>query len=99
MLLLIGVPVAARHAVAGVKLVEIAAFHVEVERPLAAAGLDAGDAIHFRGRFEVLEILKLINEYMIHAKLVKRQAVVFLILGHAGLSASPRWRLSAFPGS
>ena len=42
-------------AVAGVLLVQVAGFHVEVEGPLAAAGLDAGDAVHLGRRLQVLE--------------------------------------------
>ena len=42
-------------AVAGVLPVEGAALQVEVEGALAAAGLDAGDAVHFRRGFQVLE--------------------------------------------
>ena len=42
-------------AVAGVLLVEVAGLHVEVERPLAAAGLDARDPLHLGRRLEVLD--------------------------------------------
>ncbi len=43
-----------RHAVAGMLLVQIARLHVEVESLFAAAGLDAGDALHFRCRLQIL---------------------------------------------
>ena len=70
-----------RHAVAGMLLTQIAGFHVEVEGPLAAAGLDAGDALHLGRRFQVLEIMRLVDEDMIDAQLVKHQPVILLVLG------------------
>ena len=69
------------HAVAGVLLAQIAGLHVEVERPLAAAGLDAGDAVHLGRRFQVLEIMGLVDEEVIDAELVEDQPVVLLVLG------------------
>ena len=70
-----------RHAVAGMLLVEIAGFHVEVEGPLAAAGLDAGDALHLGRRLQVLEIMRLVDEDVIDAQFVEHQPVVLLVLG------------------
>ena len=58
-------------AVAGMLLIQVAGFHVEIESPFAAAGLDAGDALHLGRRLQVLEILRLINEDVIDAKLIK----------------------------
>ena len=69
------------HAVPGVLLVEIAAFHVEVEGALRATGLDAGDALHFRRRLQVLEIVAFIDEDVVDAQLVEDQAVILLVLG------------------
>ena len=40
---------------AGVLLVEVAGLHVHVEGAFAAAGLDAGDALHLGRRLQVLE--------------------------------------------
>ena len=66
---------------AGMLLAQIAGFHVEVERPLAAAGLDAGDALHLGRRFQVLEIMRLVDEDMVDAELVEHQPVILLVLG------------------
>ena len=66
---------------AGVLLVQVAGLHVEVEGPLAAAGLDAGDAIHLGRRLQVLEVLRLVDEDVIDAQLVEHQPVVLLVLG------------------
>src|SRR5271166_2728930 len=70
-----------RHAVAGVLAVQVAGFHQQVEGALAAAGLDAGDAFHLGGGFEIFEVIRLVNEDMIDAQLVEHQAVVLLVLG------------------
>ena len=59
------------HAVAGMLLVQVAGFHVQVERPLRAAGLDAGDALHLGRRLQVLEIMRLVDEDMVDPELVK----------------------------
>ena len=69
------------HAVAGVLFVQVAGLHVEVERPFAAAGLDAGDTLHLGRRFQVLEIMRLVDEDMIDAQLVEHQPVILLLLG------------------
>ena len=79
--LLIGVPVANVDAVAGVLLVEVAGLHVEVERPLAAAGLDARDPVHLGRRLQVLEVVGLVDEDVVDAQLVEDQPVVLLVLG------------------
>ncbi len=63
------------------QLVEVAAFHVEIKGPFRAAGLDAGDAVHFRGDFQVLGVLRFIDEEVIDAQLVENQPVIFLVLG------------------
>ena len=70
-----------RHAVAGVLLVQVAGFHVEVEGTLAAAGLDAGDALHLGRRLQVLEVMRLVDEDVIDAKFVEHQPVILLVLG------------------
>ena len=41
-------------SVAGVLLVEVAGLHVEIERPLAPAGLDAGHSLHLTWGLQVL---------------------------------------------
>ena len=69
------------HAVAGVLLVEVTGFHVNVEGSLAAAGLDAGDALHLGRRLQVLEIMGLVDEDVIDAEFIEHQPVVFLVLG------------------
>ena len=48
-------------AVAGVLLVQVAGLHVQVEGALAAAGLDAGDALHLGRRLQVLEVMGFVN--------------------------------------
>ena len=68
-------------AVAGMLLAQVAGFHVEVEGPLAAAGLDAGDALHLGRRLQVLEIMGLVDEDVIDAQLVEHQPVILLVLG------------------
>ena len=70
-----------RHAMAGMLLVEVARLHVHVESPLGAAGLDAGDALHFGRRLQVLEIMRLIDEDVIDAEFVEHQPVILLVLG------------------
>jgi hypothetical protein len=70
-----------RHAVAGMLLVEVAGFHVHVEGPLGAAGLDAGDALHLGRRLQVLEIMRLVDEDVIDAEFVEHQPVILLVLG------------------
>ncbi len=47
--------------VAWVLVVEIAGFHVEVERPLAATRLNTGHALHLGRGFEILEVVALVN--------------------------------------
>ena len=64
-----------------VQLAQVAGLHVEVERPLAPAGLDARHPLHLGRGFEVLEIVGLVDEEVIDPKLVEDQAVVFLVLG------------------
>ena len=61
---------------AGVLLVQVARLHLEVEGAFAAAGLDAGHALHLGGRFEILEVMRLVDEQLIDAELVEDQAVV-----------------------
>ena len=80
MVLLIGVPVAGDHAMAGMLLMQVARLHQEVEGALAAAGLDAGHALHLGRRLQVLDS-RLVHEDVIDAELVEDQAVVLLLLG------------------
>src|SRR5438105_108070 len=68
-------------AVAGVLRVQEAGLHEGIERALAAAGLDARDALHLGRRFQVLVILGLVNEQVIGAQLVENQPIIFLVLG------------------
>ena len=75
------------HPVAGVLLVQVTRFHVHVERPLGAAGLDAGDALHLGRRLQVLEIMRLVDEDVIDAELVEHQPVILLVLGEQVLQA------------
>ena len=70
-----------RHAVAGVLLAQVTGFHVHVECPLAAAGLDAGDALHLGRRLQVLEIMGLVDEDVIDPEFVEHQPVILLLLG------------------
>ena len=69
------------HPVAGVLLVQIAGLHEEVERSFAAAGLDAGDALHLRRRFQVLVVLRLVDEHVVDAEFIEDEPVVFLVFG------------------
>ena len=68
-------------AVAGVLLAQVSGFHVDVEGPLGAAGLDAGDAIHLGRRLQVLEIMRLVDEDVIDAEFIEDQPVILLVLG------------------
>ena len=79
--LLIGVPVAKVTPWPGCCSSQVAGLHVEVEGPLAAAGLDAGDALHLGRRLQVLEVLGLVDEEVIDAQFVEHQPVVLLVLG------------------
>ena len=74
-------------AVAGVLLAQVAGFHVHVEGPLGAAGLDAGDAVHLGRRLQVLEIMGLVDEDVIDAEFVEDQPVILLVLGEQVLQA------------
>jgi hypothetical protein len=67
--------------VAGVLPVQVARLHVNVEGAFGAAGLDAGDALHFRRSFQVLEVVGFVDEDVIDAQLVEDKAVVLLLLG------------------
>ena len=81
MVLVIGVPVAKVTPWPGCCSSQVAGFHVEVEGPLAAAGLDAGDALHLGRRLQVLEVMRLVDEEVIDAQLVEHQPVILLVLG------------------
>ena len=83
------------HAVAGVLLVQVAGLHVHVEGPLAAAGLDAGDALHLGRRLQVLEIMGLVDEDVIDAEFVEHQPVILLVLGEQVFQAFGSRRPSA----
>jgi len=76
-----------RHAMPGVLLVEVTCLHVHVEGPFAAAGLDAGDALHLGRRLQVLEVVGLVDEDVIDAKLVKNKSIILLVLGEQVLQA------------
>ena len=79
-----------RHAVAGVLLVQVSGLHVQVEGPLAAAGLDAGDTLHLGRRLQVLEVMGLVDEDVIDSKFVKDQPIVLLVLGQQVFQPVPR---------
>ena len=68
-------------AVAGVLLSQVAGLHVQVKRPFATAGLDAGDAVHLGRRLQVFEVVGLVDEDVIDAQFVEDQPVVLLVLG------------------
>ena len=87
-----------RHAVAGVLLVEVTGFHVHVEGPLGAAGLDAGDALHLGRRLQVLEVMGLVDEDVIDAEFVEHQPVILLVLGEQVLQAFGPRRLLLLDG-
>ena len=80
---------------AGMLLVQVTRLHVHVEGPLAAAGLDAGDALHLGRRLQVLEIMRLVDEDVIDAQFVEDQAVILLVLGEQVLEPLARARPSA----
>ena len=82
-------------AVAGVLLAQVAGFHVHVEGPLGAAGLDAGDALHLGRRLQVLEIMRLVDEDVIDAEFVEDQPVILLVLGEQVFQAFGSARPSA----
>ena len=77
----IGVPVANVTPWPGCCSSQVAGLHVDVEGPLAAAGLDAGDALHLGRRLQVLEIMRLVDEDVIDAEFVEHQPVILLVLG------------------
>ena len=77
----IGVPVANVTPWPGCCSLEVAGLHVQVEGPFAAAGLDAGDAVHLGRRLQVLEIMGLVDEDVIDAEFVEHQPVILLVLG------------------
>ena len=81
MVLVIGVPVANVTPWPACWPIEVAGFHVEVEGALAAAGLDAGDALHLGRRLQILEIMRLVDEDMVDAQLIEDEPVIFLVLG------------------
>jgi len=84
--------------VAGVALMEVACLHEEIERALAAAGLDAGDAFHLGRRFEVLVVLGLVDKDMVHTKFIKNEAVILLVLGEQVLESFLTGRLLLLDG-
>jgi hypothetical protein len=49
-------------AVAGVLLVQVTGLHVHVEGAFAAAGLDAGDALHLGRRLQVLLSMRTLHK-------------------------------------
>ena len=87
MVLEIGVPVAKVTPWPGCCSLEVTRLHVHVESPLGTAGLDAGDAVHLGRRFQVLEVMRLVDEDMIDAEFVEHQPVILLILGKQVLQA------------
>ncbi len=70
-----------RHPMPGVLLIQVSGFHVYVERPFPAAGLDAGDALHLGRCFQIFEIMHLVDEDMIDAEFVEYEPVIFLVFG------------------
>ena len=96
--LLIGRAGGERHAVPGMLLVQVAGFHVHVEGPLGAAGLDAGDAVHLGRRLQILEIMGLVDEDVIDAEFVEDQPVILLVLGQQVLQAFGPRRLLLLDG-
>ena len=86
----IGVPVANVTPWPGCCSSQVAGLHVHVEGPLAAAGLDAGDALHLGRRLQVLEIMGLVDEDVIDAEFVEHQPVILLVLGEQVLQAFAR---------
>ena len=83
----IGVPVAKVTPWPAMLLAQVTGFHVHVEGPLAAAGLDAGDALHLGRRLQVLEIMRLVDEDVIDAEFIEHQPVILLVLGEQVLQA------------
>ena len=77
----IGVPVANVTPWPACRSSQIPGLHVEVEGALAAPGLDAGHAVHLGRGLQVLEEVRLVDEEVIDAELVKDEAVVLLVLG------------------
>ena len=77
-------------AVAGVLLVQEARFHVEVEGPFAAAGLNTRHPFHFGRGLEILEVVTLVNVDVVNAQLVKDQAVVFFSAARRSFRRSSR---------
>jgi hypothetical protein len=80
------------------QLVEVAAFHVEIESPFGAAGLDARDAVHLRCGFEVFEVMSFVDEDVIDADFIEHQPVILLVLGQQVLQAFGPGRLLLFDG-
>ena len=85
-------------AVALVPLFQVAGLHVQVERLFAAAGLDAGDAVHLGRRLQVLKIMRLVDEHVVDPEFVEHQPVIFLILGDEVLQAFGPCRLLLLDG-
>src|SRR5205823_3651511 len=75
------------HAMTWMLLMEETGFHVKIESSLAAAGLDAGNALHLGWRLQVLEVVGLVDEDVIDGQLVKDQSVILFVLGEKVLEA------------
>ena len=71
----------------GMLFVQVTGFHVDVEGPFAAAGLDAGDALHLGRRLQVLEIMRLVDEDVIHSEFIEDKPVILFVLGEQVLQA------------
>ena len=66
---------------AGVPVMQIATLQEQVERPLGAAGLNAGDAVHLGRGLQVLEGVGLVDEEVVHPQFVEHEPIVLLVLG------------------
>jgi hypothetical protein len=60
---------------------EVAGLHQEVESAFRTLGLDAGDPVHLGRRGEILEIVRLVDKELVHAKVIEYEPVVLLIPG------------------
>ena len=60
---------------------EVAGFHQQVESAFRTLGLDAGYPVHLGRRGEILEIVRLVDKELVHAKIIEYEPVVLLILG------------------
>ena len=59
----------------------------DMNSPGVPVSLDARHPLHLGGRFQVLEVMGLVDEEIIHAQLIEDQAVILLVLGQQFLQA------------